>query len=84
MIFRDSGVPRFNEMVSPTFLFDSSSLFVSLFPTSLDKNELSRGVKPLVNLSSSIDMIYLGLKGSFCMKEQMPSSLGKTCHDSTL
>jgi hypothetical protein len=26
----------------------------------------------------------LGLNGSFCMKVKMPSSLGKTCHDSTL
>jgi hypothetical protein len=26
----------------------------------------------------------LGLNDSFCMKAQMPSSLGKTCHDSML
>jgi hypothetical protein len=84
MIFGDSDVPIFKEMVSPNFLFNSSSLCVSLLPTSLDENELSRGVKPLGNLSSSIEMIYLGLNGSFCMKVKMPSSLGKTCHDSTL
>jgi hypothetical protein len=84
MIFGEPDVPIFKEIVSPTFLFDSSSLFVSFLLTSLDENELSRGVKPLVNLSSSRDMISLGLKISFCMKVQMPSSLGKTCHDSTL
>jgi hypothetical protein len=84
MIFRDSDVPIFKEMVSPTFLFDSSSLCVSLLPTSLDENELSRGVNPLGNFSSSIEMISLGLNSSFCMKAQMPSSLGKTYRDSTL
>jgi hypothetical protein len=83
MIFGDSDVPIFKEMVSPTFLFDSS-LCVSFLPTSLDENELSIGVKPLGNLSSSIETIYLGLNNSFCMKVQMPSSLRKTCHDSTL
>jgi hypothetical protein len=40
MIFGDLDVPIFKEMVSPTFLFDSSSLCVSLLPTSLDENEL--------------------------------------------
>jgi hypothetical protein len=84
MTVGDSNVPIFKEMVSPNFLFDSSSLCVSLLPTSLDENELSRGVKPLGNLSSSIEMISLGLNDSFCMKAQMPSSLGKTCHDSML
>jgi hypothetical protein len=84
MIFGDSSVPIFKEKVSPTFLFDSSSFFDYLLPTSLDENELLRGVKPLGNLSYSIDMISLGLIGSFCMKAQMPSSLRKTCHDSTL
>jgi hypothetical protein len=68
----------------PTFLFDSSSLRVSLLRTSLDENELSRGVNPFGNFSSSIDMVSLGLNSSFCMKAQMPSSLGKTYHDSTL
>jgi hypothetical protein len=29
------------------------------------KNELSRGVRPLGNLSSSIDMVSLGLNNSF-------------------
>jgi hypothetical protein len=75
------------EMVSPTFIFDSSTLFISFFLTSLDENELSRGVKPLGNLSSSMDMISLGLNGSFYMKVQIPSnpsSLGNTYHDSTL
>jgi hypothetical protein len=84
MIFGDSNVPIFKGMVSSTFLFDSSSLCVSLFPTSLDENELSRGVKPLGNLSSSIEMISLGLNGSFCMKAQIPLSFRKTYHDSTL
>jgi hypothetical protein len=84
MMFGDSYVRIFKEMVSPTFLFDSSSLCVSLFPTSLDENELSRGVKHLGNLSSSIEMISLGLNDSFYMKVKIPSSLIKTCHDSTL
>jgi len=83
MIFRDSYLPIFKEMVSSNFLFESSSLCVSLLPISLDENELSR-VKPLGNLSSSIDIIYLGLSGSFCMKAQMPSSLRKTFHESML
>jgi hypothetical protein len=51
----------FKEMVSPTFFFDSSYLCFSLFPTSLDENELSIGVKPLGILLSSIDIISLGL-----------------------
>jgi hypothetical protein len=38
MIFGDSDAPIFKEMVSPTFLFDSSSLCVSFLPTSLDEN----------------------------------------------
>jgi hypothetical protein len=84
MILRDSDVPILEEMVSPTFLFNSSSLSVSLLPTTLDENELSRGFKPFVNFSSSTDMISLGLNGSFCIIEQILSSLGKTYHHSTL
>ena len=74
----------FKEMVSHTFLFDSSSFWFSLFPTSLDENELSRGVKPLWILLYSMDIISLCLKGSFWMKAQMLSSLGKTYQDSIL
>jgi hypothetical protein len=84
MIFGNSNVPIFKEMVSPTFLFVSSSLCVSFLPTSLDENKLPRGVKTLGNLSSSTEMIYLGLSGSFCMKEKIPSSLRKNLHDSML
>jgi hypothetical protein len=62
MIFGDYDVLIFKEIVSPTFFFDSSSLCVSLFPTSLDENEHSIGIKPLGNFSS-IEMIYLGLNG---------------------
>jgi hypothetical protein len=51
----------FKEMVSPTFLFDSYSLFFTLFPTSLDENELSIGLNPLGILLPSIHMISLGL-----------------------
>jgi hypothetical protein len=51
----------FKEMVSLTFLFDSSSLCFSLLPTSLDENELYIGVKLLGILLSSIDIISLGL-----------------------
>jgi hypothetical protein len=84
MIVGDLDVLIFNEIVSLTFLFESSSLCVFVMPTSLDESELSRGVKPSGNLSSSIEMISLGLNSSFYMKAQMPSSLGKTKHDSTL
>jgi hypothetical protein len=84
MIFGDSDVPIFKEMVSPTFIFDSSSLCFYLLPTSLEENELSRGVKPLGNLSSSIEMISLGLNDSFYMKVKIILSLGKTFHDYTL
>jgi hypothetical protein len=59
--FVDSGVPMFKEMVSPTFLVKSSSLCFYLLPTSIDENKLSRGVKPLGILLSSIDIISLGL-----------------------
>jgi hypothetical protein len=51
----------FKEMVSPTFLFVSSFFCFFLLPTSLDENELSRGVKPLGILLSSMDIISLGL-----------------------
>jgi hypothetical protein len=71
-------------MVSPTFLFDSSSLCVYFFPISLDENEYLRGVQLLENFSYSIDMISLGLNGSICMKEKKNSSLGNTFHDSML
>jgi hypothetical protein len=42
----DSSAPMFKDMVSPTFIHNSSYSFFSLLPTSLDENELSRGVKP--------------------------------------
>jgi hypothetical protein len=77
MIYGDLDVPIFKEMVSPTFLFDSYALCVSLFPTSLDENELLRQFKPLGNFSFSTVTIYLGLKGSFYMKVKIPSPLGK-------
>jgi hypothetical protein len=77
MIFGDSGVSIFKEIVSPTLLFYSSSLCVSLFPTSLDENELSKGVKPLRNLSYSIEIISLGLNCSFCIKRKFLHHLGK-------
>jgi hypothetical protein len=62
--FGESGVLMFKEMVSPTFLFYSSSLCFSLLPTSLDENELSRRVKPFRILLFSMDIISLGLYGS--------------------
>jgi hypothetical protein len=71
-------------MVSPIFLFYSSSSTSFLLPTSLDKNELSIGVSPLGNLLSSKDIISFFLRGSSCKKEHMFSSSGKTCQDSTL
>jgi hypothetical protein len=55
-----------------------------LLPTSPNENELLRGFNPLVNVSSSTEMLYLGLKGSFCMTTKMPLSLKKTYHYSTL
>jgi hypothetical protein len=54
----------FREMVSNTFFHNSSSFCFSLFPTSLDENELSRGVKPSGILLFYMGIISLGLKGS--------------------
>jgi hypothetical protein len=59
------GCPMFKEAVSPIFLFNSSSFYFSLLPTSLDENNLSRGVNLLGMLLSSMDIVFLGLKGLF-------------------
>jgi hypothetical protein len=74
----------FTETMSPTFLFDSCPIAFSFLRTSLVENELLRGVNPFENLSSSIEITSLGLRGSFCKKVQISSSFLKTCHDSTL
>jgi hypothetical protein len=73
----------FMEMVFLIFHFDSSSLFSFLFLTSLDENELSRGVNPFGIFLSSRHINSL-FKGSFCKNAHILSSLEKTYQDSTL
>jgi hypothetical protein len=74
----------FMEMVSTTFFCNSSSFCFSLLPTSLDENELSRGVKLSGISLFSMDIISSFLKGSSWMEAPMLSSLGRACQDPTL
>jgi hypothetical protein len=55
----------FRRMDSTTFFCNSSSFYFSLLPTTLNENELSRGVKPSGISSFSVDIISSGSRGSF-------------------
>jgi hypothetical protein len=57
--------------------FDSA-YFSFLFPTSQDENEISKGANHFGNLLSSIDMFSFHFNGTFCKKENILSSSGKT------
>jgi len=71
-------------IIFPIFRFESSCFGSLLLLTSLVENDILRGFNPLVMLLSSRGIISFKLYDSFQIKEQMLSSFGKTCHDSSL